>query len=74
MPQVRFLGSDPRAGRQIEGVTYFPGQVGEVSALWAAALVSGGLAELYHEPPPAERVAVADIEHRDTFRRAKRKP
>lgn len=71
MPMVRFTSSPP-TGIPIEGAVYFAGQVADLSPLWCAVLVQAGQAERY-EPPPRERVAVPDVEDRDSFRTVTRK-
>ena len=72
MPKVRFI-STPPYGIPIEGVTYRSGQVADLPALWCAVLVEAGQAERYEEPMPTERVAVPEVEDRDSFRKARRK-
>lgn len=70
--RVRFTSSPP-TGIPIEGVTYFAGQVADLSPLWCAVLVRAGQAEVVEQEPERERVAVAEVEHRDTFPRGRKK-
>lgn len=62
---VKFVGA---ASRTIEGITYLPGQVADLSPLWAHALEQAGEVVPHEAPPSRERVAVADYGHRDPFR------
>lgn len=71
--RVRFT-STPHHGLPIEGVTYQVGQVADLSPLWCAVLVEARQAEYVPHEVVRETVAVAEVEHRDTFRRVKRKP
>jgi hypothetical protein len=65
--KVTFCGRDPGKGLQIEGVTYFPGQTGEVSEMWGRVLIQSGEAVAYMPPLTGEeRQADVVIEHRDT--------
>jgi hypothetical protein len=65
--KVKFIGRDPAKGLQIEGVTYFPGEVGDVSEMWSRVLILSGEAVAYRPPLAGEeRVADVVVEHRDT--------
>ena len=70
--RVRFIGTDRGAGRQVAGVTYFPGDVADLAAPMARYLIGAGLAVADMPPLGAERVAVPEVEHRDPFARKAR--
>lgn len=59
---VTFVGRDQRVGRQVAGVTYYPGDEAELSLADARYVIALGFAK-----EAAERIAVPEIEHRDTF-------
>ena len=65
MPLVRFVGRDTGAGIQLDGRSYFPGDVADLSPMWAAVMVRSGKA--LPVEVSEERVAVPEVEHRDTF-------
>ncbi len=69
---VRFLGTDPGAGRQFDGVTYFPGDTADLAPHWVAALERAGLAVRVAPEPVLVGPREVEIVHRDTFARAKR--
>ena len=70
---VRFIGTDPQAGRQFDGVTYFPGDTADLAPHWVAALERAGLAVRVTPEPFGDIPREVEIIHRDTFARAKRK-
>lgn len=65
MPLVRIVGHDPGRGVLIDGHTYVPGDEADLSPAWAAWLIRQGRA--LPVEAATERVAVPDIEHRDSF-------
>ena len=69
----RFIGTDPGAGRQFDGKTYFPGDVADLPPYWVASLVAAGLAVRVDPEPVLVGPREVEIIHRDTFARAKRK-
>lgn len=70
---VRFIGTDPQAGRQFDGTTYFPGDTADLAPHWVAALERAGLAVRVAPEPVLVGPREVEIVHRDTFARAKRK-
>lgn len=62
---VTVVGHDPGRGVLIDGRTYFPGDEADLSPAWAAWLIRQGRATPVEATP--ERVAVPEVEHRDTF-------
>lgn len=70
---VRFVGHDLGAGRQFDGVTYFPGDTADLAPHWVAALERAGLAVRVTPEPFGDIPREVEIIHRDTFARAKRK-
>ena len=65
MVTLRFLGP-PGSGIQLDGRTYAPGEVADIPERWALPLVRAGRAVAVTAPlAPAERVSVAEMEHRD---------
>lgn len=69
----RFVGGDPSAGRQFDGVTYFPGDTADLAPHWVASLEAAGLAVRVTPEPFGDVPREVEIVHRDTFARAKRK-
>lgn len=70
--KVRFVGTDPGAGRQFDGKTYFPGDVADLEPYWVASLEAAGLAVRVPPEPLMDGPREVEIVHRDTFARAKR--
>ena len=68
----RFVGSDPGAGRQFDGKTYFPGDTADLAPHWVASLEAAGLAVRLPVDPFQDGPREVEIVHRDTFARAKR--